>query len=117
MEGYARTSMATAPDGRRVLVSTVRNSLACESMGFGVNDAGEVTSLMHLFRVPHDEGQDLDAAHEMLVQGVSAGAIELLDPDRDPTQAEDEDALGDLLLLGELADDGAMDDGPTGDYP
>ena len=104
-------SLATAPDGRRVLVSTVAHALVKESAVFPVDEAGQVTSALHLYKVKHGMEEDLGAAHHALVAGVQDGTITL--EAREPTPEEVEDALGELILLAKMEDDRAMDDGAT----
>jgi hypothetical protein len=107
-ERYDRKSLATTPDGRHVLVSTVAHALVKESAVFPVNDEGEVTSTMHLFRRKHGTEEDLDAAHDSIVAGVEDGTITL--EAREPTPEEVEEAWGELILLDKMTDNRAMDD-------
>jgi hypothetical protein len=106
MERYARKSVTTSPEGRCVVVSTVRHALVTESAVFPADKAGRVTSAMHLHKVKHGAEDDLDAEHDAIVAGVRAGTITLLDPDREPTLEEAAEAMGDLVLLDKMAIDG-----------
>ena len=108
MTSYDRKSVATTPERRTVLVSTVRHRLTSESMNFAADAEGNVAGWMHLHRVPHGAGEDLDAAHEQLVSAVEAGTIPL--QERDPTPTEIAEAFGELILLDKMADDQANDD-------
>jgi hypothetical protein len=108
--GYARKTLATAPDGRRVLISTVRHALAVESAVYPMDGEGRV-GLLHLHKAKHGPSDDLDTKHEALVEGVEAGTLELVE--REATNEEAEEAWGDLLLLGKMITNRAMDDGPS----
>jgi hypothetical protein len=92
-----------------VLVSTVCQALVKESVVFPVNDEGEITSSMHLFRRKLGVEDDPDAAHEAIVAGIEDGTI-TLDDDREPTPEEIEEAWGELILLDKVTDNRAMDD-------
>jgi hypothetical protein len=68
-ERYDRKTVATAPDGRVVLVSTVRTALGAESAVFPATKEGTVTSALHLYKVRHandavgEAEASLDAEH------------------------------------------------------
>jgi hypothetical protein len=66
-------------------------------------------NVMHLFRVKHGPGNDLDALHEQLVAEVAAGKIPL--QEREATPEEAREAWGDLLILRRMLTARAMDDG------
>jgi hypothetical protein len=107
MQSYSRKTIATAGDGRRVLISTVRHPVVVETAIFPVDATGKVTSAMHLFKQKHDE-EDLDQAHEQLVAAVESGEVELVE--RDATPEEAQEALGELILLRKMTDDQSMND-------
>jgi hypothetical protein len=107
MTPYDRKTVATAPDGRVVLVSTVRTALGADSAVFPATKEGTVTSALRLHKVRHANDAVLDAEHEALVAGIASGEITLSDSDREPTQAEVEEAMGDLLLMDKMATDDA----------
>jgi hypothetical protein len=78
VERYDRKSLATMPDGQRVVVSTVRNPMTTETLVLPGDGEGQVTSLMPLVRVKHGVDSDLDAAHESLVLDVENGELDLI---------------------------------------
>jgi hypothetical protein len=100
---YARKTSARTPEGRHVLVATVRNPIVTESSVFPADENGTVASAMHLARVKHGVDDDLDTEHEALVAAVEAGEVEL--HDREATPDEAREALGDLILLANMAID------------
>jgi hypothetical protein len=69
MTPFDRKTVATAPDGRRVLISTVRTALGAETAIFPANEEGKVTSALHLYKVRHandavgEAEASLDAEH------------------------------------------------------
>jgi hypothetical protein len=101
-EPYKRQTPIVASCGRRVLVATIGNVVTRESSVFPLDDAGQVTSLMHMARVRHAADADLDAEHKRVVAAVQAGTVTLLDPNREPSKDEVDEARGDLLPMAEM---------------
>jgi hypothetical protein len=109
MDRYARKTLATEPDGRRVLVSTVAHGLLKETAVFPANDAAEVTSALQLYRRKLGVEEDPDAAHDAIVTGVQDSTLTLTG-DRESTPEEVEEAWGELISLAKMTDNRAMDD-------
>jgi hypothetical protein len=106
---YNGKTHTTTPEGRQVLVATVRNPIATESAVFPADGTGRVTSAMHLYKAKHDPLEEsLDARHEAIVAGVESGELELVE--REATPEEAEEAVADLLLLAKMVDKRAIDD-------
>jgi hypothetical protein len=86
-----------------VLISTVRTALGAETAIFPANEEGKVTSALHLYKVRHANDAVLDGEHAALVAAVEAGSVDLVA--REATPEEAQEAMGELMLLAEMARD------------